>query len=119
MKLPRVRFTVRQLVAAVAVVALVLAVADQLRRRRESFQQQAEVYRRKTSDAYMAAQVTRSGNLFVWDPRTSPAYQELGDYYDTLRVKYEQAAARPWHLVTPDLPEPAWPKGVPKGVRGQ
>jgi hypothetical protein len=119
MRLPRVRFTVRSLVFAVAGVALILAVAEQLQRRRESFQQQAEVYRRKTSDAYMAAQVTRSGNLFVWDPRTSPAYQELGDHYDSLRAKHEQAAARPWHLVTPDLPEPSWPKGVPKGVRGR
>src|SRR5262249_15908564 len=105
--------------ATVVVVALVLAVADQLRRRRESFQQQAEVYRRKTGDADVAAQVTRSGNLFVWDPRTSPAYQELSDYYDALRVKYERATARPWYFVTPDLPEPAWPKGVPKRERGR
>jgi hypothetical protein len=119
MRLPRVRFTVRWLMAAVAVVALILAVAEQLRRRRESFQQRAEVYRQKTSDALMAAQITRSGNLFVWDPRTSPAYEELADHYDALRVKYEQAAAHPWRFVTPELPEPAWPKGVPKGVQGQ
>jgi hypothetical protein len=46
-RLPRVRFTARRLMAAVAVVALILAVADQLRRRRESFQQHAEVYRQK------------------------------------------------------------------------
>src|SRR5947208_3046589 len=79
MRLPRVRFTVRRLMVAVAVVALILAVAEQLQRRRESFQQQAEVYRRKTGDAYMAAQITRSGNLFVWDPRTSPAHEALAD----------------------------------------
>jgi hypothetical protein len=119
MKLPRVQFTVRLLMAAVVVVALVLAVADQLRRRRMSFQQRAEVYRRKTGEADVAVQVTRSGNLFVWDPRTSPAHEELADHYDALRVKYEQAAAHPWRLVTPDLPEPAWPEGVPKGLRGR
>ena len=119
MKLPRVRFTIRRLMAAVAVLALVLAVADQLRRRRESFQRSADVYRRKTGDAFMAAQITRSGNLFVWDRRTSPAHEALADHYDALRVKYERAAAHPWRPVTPDPPEPAWPEGVPKGARGR
>jgi hypothetical protein len=119
MKLPRARFTVQLLMAAVTIAALILAGADQLRRRRESFQQRAEVYRRKAGGEFMVAQITRSGNLFVWDPRTSPAHEELGDHYDALRVKYEQAAAHPWRLVTPDLPEPAWPEGVPNGMRGR
>src|SRR5262245_54718649 len=119
MKLPRVRFTVRLLVAAVAVVAFILAGADRLRRRRESFQHRAEVFSRKSGEAFMAAQVTRSGNLFVWDPRTSPAHEALSVHYDALRVKYERAAAHPWRPVTPDPPEPAWPEGVPKREWGR
>ena len=42
MKLPRVRFTVRLLMAAVAVVALILAVADQLLTTTAPVQQRAK-----------------------------------------------------------------------------
>jgi hypothetical protein len=121
MRLPRVRFTVRRLMAAVTVLALVLAVADQLRRRRESFQQRAEVCRQKVSDAYMAEQAARTINRFDYDPRTTAAYYQLVEHYDALRVKYERAAARPWWFMGPDPPEPVWPRGLrhwegPKGM---
>jgi hypothetical protein len=120
MRLPRVRFTVRRLMAAVAVLALALAVADQLRRRRESFQQRAAVCRRKVSAAYIDEQAARGAFQFDYDPRRTAAYYQLVEHYDALRVKYEQAAARPWWFVEPDPPEPVWPKGVrqwdgPKG----
>ncbi len=120
MRLPPLRFTVGRLMAAVAVLALVLAVADQLRRRRESFQQRAEVCRRRVSTAYFDEQAAR-GAFFGYDPRTTAAYYQLVEHYDALRVKYEQAAARPWWFVEPDPPEPVWPRGVrrwerPKGM---
>jgi hypothetical protein len=106
--------------AAVAALALVLAVADQLRRRRESFQQRAEVCRQKVSDAYMDEQSARTTNRFDFDPRTTAAYYQLVEHYDALRVKYERAVTRPWWFVGPDPPEPVWLKGVrrwegPKG----
>jgi hypothetical protein len=112
---------VRRLMAAVTVLALVLAVADQLRRRRESFQQRAEVCRQKVSDAYMAEQAARTINRFDYDPRTTAAYYQLVEHYDALRVKYERAAARPWWFMGPDPPEPVWPRGLrhwegPKGM---
>jgi hypothetical protein len=121
MHLPRVRFTVRQLMAAVTALALVLTVADQLRRRRESFQQRAGICRQKMSDAYMDEQSARTTNRFDYDPRTTAAYSQLVEHYDALRVKYERAAARPWWFVGPDPPEPVWPRGVrqwewPKGM---
>jgi hypothetical protein len=121
MHLPRVRFTVRQLMAAVTVLALVLAVVDQLRRRRESFQQRAKVCRQKVCDAYMDEQSARTTNRFDYDPRTTAAYYQLIEYYGALRVKYERAAAHPWWFVGPDPPEPVWPRGVrqwegPKGM---
>jgi hypothetical protein len=114
MRLPRVQFTVRRLMAAMAVLALVLAVADQLRRRRESFQQRAEACRQKVSAAYMGEQAARITNRFDHDPRTTAAYYQLVEYYDALRVKYKQAATGPWWFVGPDPPEPVWPKGVPQ-----
>jgi hypothetical protein len=121
MRLPGVRFTVQRLMAAVTVLALVLAVADQLRRRRESFQQRAEVCRQKVSDAYMDEQSARTTNRFNYDPRTTAAYSQLVEHYDALRVKSERAAARPWWFVGPDPPEPVWPRGVrqwegPRGI---
>jgi hypothetical protein len=110
--MPRTRFTVRRLMAIMAMMALVLAFADQSRRRRESFQQRAEFCRRKVSAAYNEEQSARTTNRFDHDPRTTAAYSQVVDHYDALRVKYEQAAARPWWFVGPDPPEPVWPKGV-------
>src|SRR4051794_9603025 len=92
-RLPRVRFTVQRLMAAVTVLAL--ALADQLRRRRESFQQRAEVCRQKVSAAYMDEQAARGAFQFDYDLRRTAAYYQLVEHYDVLRVKYERAA-RPW-----------------------
>jgi hypothetical protein len=120
MRLPGVRFTVQRLMAAMTVLALILAVADQLRRRHESFQQRAEVCRQKVSDAYMDEQATRTTNRFNYDPRATSAYYQLVEHHDALSVKYERAAARPWWFVDPDPPEPVWPRGVRQweGPRG-
>jgi hypothetical protein len=74
MRLPGVRFTVQPFMAAVTVLALVLAVADQLRRRRESFKQRADVCPQKASDAYMDEQSARTTNRSNYDPRTTAAY---------------------------------------------
>jgi hypothetical protein len=117
MRRPCVRFTVLPLMAAVMVLALVLAVADQLRRRRESFQLRAQVCRQKVSAAYLDEQSARTTNRFDYDPRTTAAYYQLVEHYDALRVKYERAAARPWEFVGPDPPEPVWPRGVPQWER--
>lgn len=102
------------MMATMAVVAVVLAVADQLRRRRESFQLRAEAYRRKASAVYLEEQAARTTARFNHDPQTTAAYFRLVEHYDALRAKYERAAARPWWLVGPDPPEPVWPKGVPR-----
>ena len=64
MRLPRVRFTVRMMMAAVAVMAVVLTAADQLRQRRESFEQRAKECMRKVSTAIMDEQSARVSNRF-------------------------------------------------------
>jgi hypothetical protein len=96
--------------------AMVSGAADQLRRRRESFALRAEEWSRKVGAAYMDEQSARVGNHFNFDPRTTTAYYQLVKHYTAMREKYEQAAARPWSVVGPDLPEPDWPKGVPRLV---
>jgi hypothetical protein len=117
MRLIRVRFTIRRLMVAVAILAMVLGTVEGLRRRRESFERRAGMFAQKVSDEIMAEQnyrTARRGSTFGYDGRTTKAHYELVEHYDALRVKYEQAAARAWLVVAPDPPEPAWPKDVPR-----
>ena len=116
---PRVRFTVRRMMVAMAVLAVVMGAVEGLRRRRESFQRRAEMFAQKVSAAILDEQdyrtsrrSNRRGSPSYYDNRTTVAYDQLVEHYDALRVKYEQAADRPWWFVAPDPPEPTWPKGV-------
>jgi hypothetical protein len=121
MPLPRVRFTVRRMMVALVVMAVALGTVEGLRRRRESFQRRARMFAHKVSAEIMAEQnyrtsrrSNRRGSAFYYDGRTTAAYYQLVEHYDALRVKYEQAAARPWWFVGRDRPEPDWPKDVPR-----
>jgi hypothetical protein len=121
MPLPRVRFTIGRIMVFVAVMAVVAGTVEGLRRRREAFERRAKMFARKVSAEIMAEQAYRTsrrsnrrGSAFYYDGRTTVAYYQLVEHYDALRVKYEQAAARPWWFIGPDLPEPAWPEGVPR-----
>ena len=119
MPLPRVRFTVRRMMVAMVVMAVVMGAVEGLRRRRESFQRRAEMFAQKVSAAILDEQDYRTsrrgnrrGSPNYYDNRTTVAYDQLVEHYDALRVKYEQAADRPWWFVAPDPPEPTWPNGV-------
>jgi hypothetical protein len=121
MPLPRVRFTMRQMMVIIAALAVVVATIEGLRRRRESFDRRAKMFAQKVGAAIMDEQryrlshrTNRRDSPFYYDNRTSVAYDQLVEHYDAMRVKYEQAAARPWLFVEPDLLEPDWPMGVPK-----
>jgi hypothetical protein len=102
---------------AVAILAVTAGTIEGLRRRRESCERRARMFARKASAEIMAEQayrVSRRGSQFDYDPWTTAAHFQLVEYYSALREKYDQAAARPWLLVAPDPPEPAWPPGVPR-----
>jgi hypothetical protein len=114
MRLPLVRFTVRRMMVALAVMAVVMGIIEGLRRRRDSFQRRAIECAQRVSAGIMDEQSARITNRFNHDVRTGSAYNQLVEHYDALRVKYEQAAARPWWIVSRDLPEPDWPKDVPR-----
>jgi hypothetical protein len=111
---PRVRFTMRRMMVAVAVTAVAMGTVEGLRRRRASFQRRALECRQKASDVAWAMQLARFNNRWSYDQRTDTAYDRLYDHYDALRVKYEQAAAHPWWFVGLDPPEPVWPRDVPR-----
>jgi hypothetical protein len=117
--LGRVQFTMRRLMVAVAVLAMVMGAIEGLRRRRESFERRAKMFAQKVSDAYIDEQnyrMSHRSSRFGYDGRTTQAYYQLVEYYSALQEKYEKAVARPWHPVAPDPPAPAWPKDVPRHV---
>jgi hypothetical protein len=92
MRLPRPRFTVRRLMAAVAVVGLMLGSSTWLGRRAASFREAAISHRAQAQHA--------GGSL-------SPITGKLwGRYNEAMADKYEQAARHPWLPVAPDPPEP-------------
>ncbi|MGO9917321.1 MAG: hypothetical protein ACLQIB_21805 [Isosphaeraceae bacterium] len=109
-----VRFTMRRMMAAVAVMAVAMGTVEGLRRRRASFLRRASECSQKAGYAGMAKQVAWFNNRWAYDQRADTAYDHLGEHYNALRVKYEQAAAHPWWFVGPDPPEPVWPTDVPR-----
>jgi hypothetical protein len=96
MRSPRVRFTVRGLMVAVAAAAILIG-AETMRRRSERFRGMAERF----------GLLERACRLFYWGPDT-PVDNPKAFYYADLRRKYERAARRPWLPVAPDPPEPEW-----------
>ncbi len=104
MPLPRVRFTVRRLMVAVAIVAAVLAGLEALRMRRAEFQRVSVLHRRH---------LLTLGRWELLDPvaqRADEEAQARGDprksWHLHLADKYRRAARYPWLPVAPDPPEP-------------
>jgi hypothetical protein len=98
MRLPRVRFTVRQMMVAVAVVAMLFGGVQGMKRRQERLSSLAR---------HHGVKMLEGGSLSM------VLSQEHGRYFFAKRVwhermhrKYRLAAARPWRHVEPDPPEP-------------
>jgi len=115
MRLPSVRFTVRRIMVAVAIMAVFFGAADGLRRRRGSFGQQARKWQRMASAEYIASLSVVQHTTFGPSPlelRISEAHYQLADHYWALKEKYERAASAPWIPVEPDPPAPEWPSDL-------
>ncbi len=115
MRVPRVRFTVRQMMVAVAVLSLMLCGEGyrrtrEIERRRELYRQRASIFHiraREFRDAYEK----RSSNVFAMNHgpefAATPALRlKWAQYYESLACKYEDAASSPWDAVPPDPPPP-------------
>jgi hypothetical protein len=112
MRVPRVRFTVRWLMGAVAIVAAIMGGVD--------LWQRSVFYRSKVAHH---ARMERSSLFLFWVgnkpndlkelPRVNRAWTE---HHAALRRKYERAAARPWEYVPPDPPDPLQSSGLKGGV---
>lgn len=117
MNWPRVRFTTRIMMAAVAVLAVLLGSAVGLRRRSEAFHRRALDYL-AAREASIYTQLKERVDL-----RRAPTpleramlleYVRLAVHCEGLAIKYERAADRPWLPVRRDPPTPTWPEGIPR-----
>ena len=93
--------TTRHWMIATAVVAMFLAAAIMVQRRRESFRQLATGW-----TYYEALYVTQLGRNEGVPPGQVERIRRRVEYADQLRLKYEHAARYPWLPVEPDRPQP-------------
>ncbi len=91
------RFTVRQLMVAVAIVGIVLGFIFE---RRSRFGKIADRHREDFKK--LASQLPHIG---YGDPSQDPIWRRL-EWHEAMRLKYERAALKPWLPVRPDLPAP-------------
>ncbi len=105
MRLPRVRFTVRRMMVAVAIVALLLAWMQMQKRMvelRKSYEFQSALHGGEEV-------VEREGGLFIrfrGGRREVKPNARRAAYHAAMRRKYERAARYPWLPVAPDPPMP-------------
>jgi hypothetical protein len=110
MKMPRVRFTVRRMMGAVAAAAILLGLAIGVRRRSEEFRMKAiefgKIYDAHKILALRTKLSGRSGALSTLERESCHLHELMANHYEDLAQKYWQGAERPWLPVEPDPPEP-------------
>jgi hypothetical protein len=108
MRLPRVRLTMRRLMTAMAIVALMLGEyhwLDRMGRRRDAFLRRAEYHRR-----LLCNYVEFPGHGPELGRQLQARYERIRAWHATMERTYFRVAARPWESVPPDppCPEPSW-----------
>ena len=111
MRLPRVRFTVRRIMAAVGLVGMTLAVGVECKRRADRFRSSAESHRSRIdamlwgANSYYSGHELDRGRFWHADGKEF-TLRELDrlDWHRRLQGKYLRAARRPWLPVEPDPP---------------
>ena len=115
MKIPRIRFTVRRMMVAVAVLALAFGIARLWWARQRYLEKAA-------GHASFRAYLLRSPeNIKHWEERWTsgregkparypwpagpPFVPAIAEYHEAMRLKYERAARYPWLSVAPDPPD--------------
>jgi hypothetical protein len=109
MRLPRVRFTVRRMMIAVAVVAILIGVGLQVKGLYQRFH---ECSRQASTHGFYGECLDRLANEWAQkDDRIESLTQAkrlrlLAEYQRRIKAKYEAAKWRPWIDVEPDPPGP-------------
>jgi hypothetical protein len=114
MRLPRVRFTVRRMMIAVAVGSIACAAIHWIELRGEC-RREAQWHEGVLEDL----ETIRTNGFYPYCSRggspvthleyneaTAPLHARLVAHHDIMRRKYERAARWPWLPVEPDPPEP-------------
>jgi hypothetical protein len=129
MRMPRVRFTVRRLIVAIAVVAILLAFSPQIRRtihysrlsagfarRAAMYDEYESIWRederkwreREEDDRQLADQSDLRSVADFWREQAERSAERaekrkaLADYNASMKAKYHVAARRPWLGVQPN-----------------
>jgi hypothetical protein len=112
MRWPRVRFTVRRLMVAVAIVALAFGVGT-MRWRQLTLRAKADHHERiereqggKQRAIEDLARAANTPELAAQMRGDKAVHARIEGYHARLKEKYRQLSARPWLPVAPDPPEP-------------
>ena len=108
MRLPCLQFTVRTMMAAVAVAGLVFAVAGavrEMRRRQVEYEVRALAHSLAAYPYKYGAWPESRVSLWPARPLPKPDARKLA-YHDTMSRKWSEAARYPWISVEPDPPPP-------------
>ena len=111
MKIPRPRFTVRHLMVAVAIIALLSGVIALLIQS-ERYRQRAVYHSKMETDAehlmnfYRGDLVMKRGEDREDFPAKLARFTKKNIYHSEMKRKWEGAARRPWISVEPDPPQP-------------
>jgi hypothetical protein len=98
MRLPRLRFTLRLMMVAVAVVALLLS-AEALRRRSIAFEREAEKCKAQAFIYRAMAQKLERVSARDHDPTLAQDAKlkwQVVAHFERMERKYQRAVARPW-----------------------
>lgn len=122
MKLPRVRFALRRIMAVVGLVAITLGVVIGCERRAERFRATAQYHRSRLDAMLSGANSYHSGHESDWTRyRHSDGkeftFREMDRllWHRRLEWKYLRASGRPWLPVEPDPPADARRRGCSCG----
>jgi hypothetical protein len=98
MRLPKLRFTLRLMMVAVAVVALILTI-EALRRRSFAFEREAEKCKAQAFTYRAMAQKLERVSARLHEPKLAQDAQlkwQVVAYFERMERKYQRAAERPW-----------------------
>jgi hypothetical protein len=103
------RFTVRQLmiaVAIVAVLALAFMVAMRMSSRAAAYRYMVRYHRQHERTSVIAVRDQQSGQEIAGPEELDRLTRTKTAYHAAMRRKYEQAVVRPWITIADDPPDP-------------
>jgi hypothetical protein len=107
MRVPRVRFTVRRMMIAVAIIGATLgsmvSIVNWLTWSRDCHRR-ASVHRR--AGDYESLMAGDHRPEYGFHPYLATKYERRAAHHVQMRLKWERAAWHPWTQVAPDPPEP-------------